>query len=170
MSAGIAQISTRPARLYDVAALTEIYAEGIEDRSGTFETSTPTESLVQTWFGEFPLLVAEDRVGKVCAFAGSYAYRSRPAFGGVAEFRIYVRRDRRGHGFGSAVTRELCNAAEKQGMWKLLSRAFVENTAARRMLKSCGFREVGIYKNHAQLDGHWRDVVIVERVFEANLS
>ena len=27
-----------------------------------------------------------------------------------------------------------------------------------------GFREVGIYERHAQLDGIWRDCVIVERL------
>jgi len=32
-----------------------------------------------------------------------------------------------------------------------------------------GFREVGVYERHAQLDGVWRDVVIVERLIDANL-
>jgi L-amino acid N-acyltransferase YncA len=31
-----------------------------------------------------------------------------------------------------------------------------------------GFREVGIYEKHAQLDGKWRDVVIVERLIPEN--
>ena len=31
-----------------------------------------------------------------------------------------------------------------------------------------GFREVGIYEKHAQLDGQWRDVVIVERLIPEN--
>jgi len=32
-----------------------------------------------------------------------------------------------------------------------------------------GFREVGIYEKHAQLDGVWRDVVIVERLIPVHL-
>ena len=40
---------------------------------------------------------------------------------------------------------------------------FVENIASRRMLERAGFREVGIYLRHAQLEGTWRDVVIVEK-------
>jgi phosphinothricin acetyltransferase len=31
-----------------------------------------------------------------------------------------------------------------------------------------GFREVGTYEKHAQLDGVWRDVVIIERLIPAN--
>jgi L-amino acid N-acyltransferase YncA len=30
--------------------------------------------------------------------------------------------------------------------------------------------EVGVYEKHGQLDGVWRDVVIVERLIEANLT
>jgi phosphinothricin acetyltransferase len=35
-------------------------------------------------------------------------------------------------------------------------------------MASMGFREVGIYEKHAQLDGKWRDVVIVERLIPEN--
>jgi phosphinothricin acetyltransferase len=56
----------------------------------------------------------------------------------------------------------LIDAAQARGFWKLLSRVFVENSASRRLLTSIGFREVGVYEAHAQLDGVWRDVVIVE--------
>ncbi len=33
-----------------------------------------------------------------------------------------------------------------------------------------GFREVGIYEKHGQLDGVWHDVVIVERLIPSNLD
>jgi len=33
---------------------------------------------------------------------------------------------------------------------------FVENTASRALLRALGFREVGVYEKHAQLDGAWR--------------
>jgi phosphinothricin acetyltransferase len=60
--------------------------------------------------------------------------------------------------------RALIEAAERAGFWKLLSRVFVENAASRRLLAGHGFREVGIYERHGQLDGVWRDVVITERL------
>jgi len=55
--------------------------------------------------------------------------------------------------------------AQRAGFWKLLSRIFMENSASRALVGSLGFREVGIYERHAQLDGVWRDVVIVEKLF-----
>jgi phosphinothricin acetyltransferase len=64
----------------------------------------------------------------------------------------------------------LLERAEASGYWKLVSRVFPENTASRSLLRGLGFREVGTYEKHAQLDGVWRDVVIVERLLAANLQ
>ena len=60
-------------------------------------------------------------------------------------------------------------ACETAGLWKLVSRIFPENAASRALCRKHGFREVGIYEKHGQLDGVWRDVVIVERLIENNL-
>ena len=60
-------------------------------------------------------------------------------------------------------------ACEEAGLWKLVSRIFVENAASRALCLRCGFREVGIYEKHGKLDGIWRDVVIVERLLPRNL-
>jgi phosphinothricin acetyltransferase len=54
--------------------------------------------------------------------------------------------------------------AQAAGYWKLLSRVFPENMGSRRLLMSLGFREVGFYERHGQLDGVWKDVVIVEKL------
>jgi phosphinothricin acetyltransferase len=56
----------------------------------------------------------------------------------------------------------LAEAAARAGFWKLVSRVMVTNDASRALLASVGFREVGIYRRHARLDGTWRDVVVVE--------
>ena len=46
----------------------------------------------------------------------------------------------------------------------LLSRIFPENDPSRALCRSLGFREVGIYRRHARLDGAWKDCVIVEKL------
>ncbi len=88
----------------------------------------------------------------------------------IAEFSVYVSRAARGQGAGRQAMQALITAAEDAGFWKLVSRVFPENTASRKLLHSVGLREVGIYEQHAQLDGVWRDVVIVERLLHANLQ
>ena len=70
----------------------------------------------------------------------------------------------RGQGAGRLALEALFAAATDAGYWKLVSRIFVENAASRALMRRVGFREVGIYERHAQLDGVWRDVVIVEKL------
>ena len=158
----------RPASPDDAERIAQIYNEGIEDRVGTFETRPRTTADVHAWFdGTHPIVVVEHH-GRVIAFASTSTYRARECYAGIAEFSVYVERSARGLGAGGVAMRALIDAAGLAGIWKLVSRIFVENTASRKLMASMGFREVGIYEKHAQLDGQWRDVVIVERLIPEN--
>jgi L-amino acid N-acyltransferase YncA len=160
----------RPATPDDAEAIARIYNQGIEDRVGTFETRPRSAEDVCAWFDQqHPIVVVEDS-GQVIAFASTSTYRPRDCYAGIAEFSVYVARERRGQGAGRLAMLALIDAAEAAGLWKLVSRVFVENTPSRALLQTLGFREVGVYEKHGQLDGVWRDVVIVERLIEANLD
>lgn len=162
-------VSTRHATTADAAAIAEIYNQGIADRVGTFETRERDKADILAWFdGQHPIVVAEDDTG-VVAFASTSAYRARECYAGITEFSVYVARAARGQGVGRVAMLALIDAAAAAGFWKLLSRVFVENSGSRALLRSLGFREVGVYEKHGRLDGAWRDVVIVERLIEANL-
>jgi phosphinothricin acetyltransferase len=148
----------------DAAAIAVIYNQGIEDRMATFETRLRSAEDVRAWFdGRHPVVVVEDG-GRVIAFAATSLYRPRACYAGVAEASVYVAREARGRGAGRLALNALCAAAKTAGFWKLVSRVFPENAASRALLRSAGWREVGVYEKHAQLDGVWRDVVIVERL------
>ena len=154
----------------DATAMVVIYNQGIEDRVATFEIRLRTPREIEQWFdGIHPIVVLETDQGQVIAFASTSVYRSRPCYAGIAEFSVYVERSWRGHGVGRLALEGLLQEVEKAGFWKLVSRAFVENTPSRALLRALGFREVGVYEKHAQLEGVWRDVIIVERLLPANL-
>ncbi len=161
-----ARIGTRE----DAAAIAAIYNQGIEDRVATFETRARSPEDVRGWFdGIHPVVVVEED-GKILAFASTSTYRPRECYDGIAEFSVYVGRDARGRGAGRVAMEALIREAERAGFWKLLSRVFPENAASLRLLRSVGFREVGVYEKHGRLDGAWRDVVIVERLIPSNLA
>ena len=161
--------TTRPAHPDDAPVLTAIYNQGISDRIATFETRlrTQDELLATITNPHYPCVVA-CMADEVVAFASTSMYRARDCYAGIAEFSVYVAHEWRGQGAGAIVMHALLHAAQAAGFWKVLSRVFVENTASRRMLARVGFREVGIYEAHAQLDGVWRDVVIVEKRIAVN--
>lgn len=163
-------MQARPAAPEDAASMARIYNQGIEDRIATFETRQRTPEEVMSWLGGTHPVVAVEDEGRVIAFAATSTYRPRDCYSGVAEFSVYVAREARGRGAGRLAMQALIEAAAAAGFWKLLSRIFVENTASRALVRSVGFREVGVYEKHGRLDGVWRDVVIVERLIEGNIN
>ena len=161
---------TRIGTREDAAAIAAIYNQGIEDRVATFETRARSPEDVRGWFDAIHPVVVVEEDGKIVAFASTSTYRPRECYAGIAEFSVYVGRDARGRGAGRVAMEALIREAERAGFWKLLSRVFPENTASLRLLRSVGFREVGVYEKHGRLDGAWRDVVIVERLIPSNLA
>jgi L-amino acid N-acyltransferase YncA len=158
-------LRTRPATPADAAAIAAIYNEGIADRIATFETEPRSAADIAGWFtGQDLVVVVETMETSPVAFAASFPFSNRPCYSGIGEFSVYVRRDYRGRGAGRAALAALIEAAAVRGMHKLTSRVFPENTSSRALLKGFGFEEIGIHRRHGQLDGRWRDCVIVERL------
>jgi phosphinothricin acetyltransferase len=161
----------RLARAADAESVAAIYNQGIAERSATFETAPRTAADLRTRIQDapdrFPTIVAED-AGAVVGWASIGAYRERPCYAGVGEFSVYIHRGARGRGVGRALLTRLVEEARVRGYWKLVSRVFPANTASLGLCRALGFREVGTYEKHGQLDGRWLDVVIVERLIAEN--
>ncbi|GGD65588.1 arsinothricin resistance N-acetyltransferase ArsN1 family A [Lacimicrobium alkaliphilum] len=148
----------------DIPAIRAIYNDGIKSGTGTFETRIRRNKDIAGWLkvdNLYPLLVAESE-DQVLGFARLYEYRPRECYAGIAEFSIYLADDARGRGVGTQLLSELLAVARVWGFHKLISRIFTFNTASRALCKKLGFREVGTYEKHGQLNGRWLDVVIVE--------
>jgi L-amino acid N-acyltransferase YncA len=160
----------RPATLDDADAIARIYNEGIADRVATFEIRLRSAQDVRGWFdGVHPVVVVEEG-DAVIAFAATSSYRPRECYAGIAEVSVYVARSARRQGAGRIALVALIELAQQAGFWKLVSRVFPENHPSRALIRSLGFREVGVYEKHGKLDGVWRDVVIVERLIVQNLG
>jgi len=69
----------------------------------------------------------------------------------------------RGRGVGDALMRALVDSAERGGLWTLQSGIFPENSASLALHVKHGFRVVGTRERIGEMDGAWRDVVLLER-------
>ena len=154
----------RAASAGDAAAVADIYNAGIRERSSTFETRErePEEIAARIAGERHPFLVAE-LDGRVAGFAATAPYSDREAYAGVAECSVYVDAALRGRGIGSALLEELAVEAGRRGFHKLVGKLFATNEASMRLVRRGGFRVVGTHVRHGQLDGEWRDVILVER-------
>lgn len=140
----------------------EIYLEGIATRNATFETEAPGWPKWDAAHLPFARLVA-CAGNEVFGWAALSAVSSRDCYHGVAEASVYVRARRARQGIGQALLRSLVDASEQSGVWTLQAAIFPENVASLALVKKCGFREVGRRERLAQLDGVWRDVILLER-------
>jgi phosphinothricin acetyltransferase len=154
----------RPAISADAPRIAEIYNEGIEDRSATFETTLRNAGDVRNWLADGqPLLVAEHD-GEVAGFARVSEYSDRCVYEGVGEHGVYVARSARGAGVGRALLDGIAVEAERRGYYKLTSRIFSDNAASLAAHRAAGFEEVGVQRRHGRLEGEWKDCVLVERL------
>ncbi|MCC2614758.1 arsinothricin resistance N-acetyltransferase ArsN1 [Aestuariibacter halophilus] len=162
-------VNVRTAGAHDVADIVRIYNHGITSRQGTFDTTLREAADVEGWLTQasrYPVLVAEAE-GQVVGFARLFEYRPRACYAGIAEFSIYLDPLVQGKGVGSLLLSALLAAARDAGFHKVLSRIFTFNQASRALCRKLGFREVGVYERHGQLDGRWLDVVVVEYLTDA---
>jgi L-amino acid N-acyltransferase YncA len=160
----------RPAQPSDAEAIAAIYNEGIEDRQATFQTRPhePGELELKTEQRGGHLLVAE-RDGKVIGWAGWTGYDDPASYyAGIAECAVYVARDSRGQGAGAELLEALASEAPKVGVHKLVAKIFTTNQPSIAMFRRCGFRDVGTHVRHGQLDGEWKDVLVMERSLTAD--
>jgi L-amino acid N-acyltransferase YncA len=139
-----------------------IYTEGIATGDATFETDAPGWAAWDDAHLPFGRLVARSG-GSVIGWAALSPVSSRCVYAGVAEVSVYVAASARGKGAGRLLLNELVEQSEGNGVWTLQAGILPENTASLAIHKGCGFREVGRRERLGQLNGVWRDVVLLER-------
>jgi phosphinothricin acetyltransferase len=160
-------VTIRDAASSDATAIATIYNQGIIDRIATLETEerTPQERL--QWLAargpRHPVLVAEVN-GTVVGWGSLNQFNPRGAYDFVADFSVYIERDWRGKGIGSALLRTLITRAEQLGYHKMVLSAFPWNAGGMALYEKHGFRTVGIYKEQGLLDGKWVDTIIMEKI------
>ncbi len=102
--------------------------------------------------------VVGEHGGEVVAYAKASSWRSRAAYQWTAETGVYVREDRRGHGFGRAVYGPLLAVCRAQGFRSLIAAVTLPNEASAKLHHELGFAAVGVV-HHAGWKLHaWWDV------------
>ncbi|WP_037163394.1 metalloregulator ArsR/SmtB family transcription factor [Rhodococcoides fascians] len=146
----------------DWDAVLRIYAEGIATSNATFETDVPSQAqLGEKWLPGHRWVADID--GQVAGWASLTAVSARDCYRGVAENSVYVGDGFRGRGVGKSLMHKQVTEADAAGLWMLQTSIFPENRASIALHHASGYRTVGIRERIAQLDGVWRDTVLLER-------
>jgi L-amino acid N-acyltransferase YncA len=145
----------------DWPAVEAIYAEGIATREATFETDPPDYGTFHASHHEGHRLVATEN-GRVVGWVALAPTSPRACYAGVAESSVYIAEGARGRGIGRALMEAVIESARAGGIWTIQAGMFPENSASLALHEGLGFRLVGRFERIAQLDGVWRDTVLLE--------
>jgi L-amino acid N-acyltransferase YncA len=139
-----------------------IYAEGIATGDATFETATPTwEEFDRGRLKDHRFVATEG--GEIVGWAAFQPTSSRTCYSGVVEHSVYVAEGARGRGIGKALMGVLIASADAGGLWTIQTSVFPENQASLALHEAVGFRVVGRRERIAELNGVWRDTILLER-------
>ena len=158
----------RPSLPADMAAITAIYKHHVLHGTGTFEIDPPsladmTARREDVLSKGLPYLVLESE-GKVLGFAYCNWFKPRPAYRFSAEDSIYLAADAAGKGWGRMLLAELCLAAEKVGIRKLIAVIGDSgNAGSIGVHTALGFKHVGIVSGCGWKFERWLDIVMMEK-------
>jgi L-amino acid N-acyltransferase YncA len=143
-------------------AVRAIYLEGIATGNATFQQTAPEWD--QWDAGHLPAarIVAQSDED-ILGWAALSGVSSRCVYAGVAEVSVYVAARARGRGVGRELLARLIADSESEGIWTLQAGIFPENVASIALHERAGFRLVGRRERLGQMNGRWRDVVLMER-------
>jgi len=156
------EVATRPLLEDDMPAVLAIYAEGIATRNATFETTLPTaRQLSAKWIPALAWVAELDDV--VVGWTAVMPVSTHECYAGVGETSVYVSQAARGRGVGKTLLFTQVTEADQAGLWTLQTSIFPENRASLALHRSAGYRTLAVRTRIAQLDGIWRDTVLLER-------
>jgi L-amino acid N-acyltransferase YncA len=154
-------VLVRPLHPDDYPAVAAVFAEGIATGLATFETEVPGWDEWDASHLPDHRFVAE-LDGEVVGWIAVVPYSRRGAYRGVGEESVYVAERARGSGVGRALLETMIESARNGGLWTLQAGVFTDNGPSLALHRALGFRDVGIRERIGQLDGVWRDVVLLE--------
>ncbi|HAK53922.1 MAG: N-acetyltransferase family protein [Vicinamibacterales bacterium] len=159
-----ATVDLEPLQPADWGSVSAIYREGIETGNATFETDVPSwEAWSAAHLSTCRIVARAPGAPGILGWGALSPVSGRCIYAGVAEVSLYVAAAARGKGVGRQLLRALVAASEREGIWSLQAGIFPENTASIALHAACGFRHVGVRERVGQMDGQWRDVVLLER-------
>lgn len=159
----------RSVQLADAKAIRAIYKPYVTETAITFEVDVPTvkefERRITKTLTQFPYLVAEVD-GKVVGYAYSSTYYARAAYDWTVELSIYISKEARGKGIGSALYDALEEELKARGFLRYLACIALPNAASIAMHEKRGYVQVAHFPKIGYKFDQWHDIVWMQKSLE----
>lgn len=158
----------------DAQELLAIYAPYVTDTAITFELEVPSvqefANRIRTISAELPYIKAVEN-GQILGYAYANHFKSRRAYDWSVEVTVYVRKDVRGRGIGSALYNALEKALKGIGILNMNACIAVPrqedehlNNASALFHEQIGYVLVGTFHNSGYKFHTWYDMIWMEKM------
>ena len=163
----------RPVQLADAAAIRAIYQPYVTETAITFEVDVPTvpefERRITKTLAQYPYLAAEVG-GKVLGYAYASSYYARAAYDWTTELSIYVAKEARGQGLGSALYTALEEELQARGYLRFLACIALPNEASIAMHEKRGYVQVAHFPRIGYKFDQWHDIVWMQKTIDGPVN
>lgn len=150
----------------DASALAGIYAPYVTDTSITFEYEVPGPEefavRIRETLEKYPYLVAEED-GGIRGYAYASPFKGRAAYAWSVETSVYLCREAKARGIGTALYRELEDLLRRQHVCNLCACITYPNPVSIAFHEKLGYRIVAHFNSAGFKLGAWRDIVWMEK-------
>jgi L-amino acid N-acyltransferase YncA len=161
-------VTVRPSRDDDVAAIAAIYGHHVLQGVASFEEVPPSVDEIGRRRNEIvehglPYLVGE-RAGRVVGYCYAGPFRTRSAYRFTLEDSIYLDPTEIGRGIGRKLLRPLLEQCAERGYRQMVAViGGSETVASIRLHRALGFVPIGVMPAIGFKFGRWIDTVLMQR-------
>jgi len=165
-------VQTRLANRSDAEAIRTIYNDAVLTTTASLDLRARTVDEQLSWIDEhsgvYPAVVATTDDGAIAGFGSLSPYRQRFGYLTTVEDSVYIHEQFRGQGAGRLLLDDLIGRGTAHGFTSIMAFIGSTNDTSIRLHEACGFTTVGTQHKVGRKFGHWLDVVILQRMIEAN--
>lgn len=150
----------------DVGEILKIYNDAILNTTGLYIYKAQTLEEKKAWYKKkhedgYPLFVFEE-AGKVVGFATFGSFRSAPAYKYTIEHSVYVDKEYRCKGIGTALLKKVISTAKEMEYATIVGGIDAANEDSIRLHVKLGFSLAGIINKAGFKFGKWLDLAFYQ--------
>lgn len=165
------ELQLKPCTEKQLPEILAIFNEAILNSTALYDYKMRTMDMIYAWYadkqkGNYPVIGAFDWNDMLLGFATYGQFRVRPAYKYTVEHSVYVRHDKRGHGIGKVLLKEIIKKAEEQDYHVLIGGIDASNTVSILLHEKEGFEFCGLIKQAGYKFGKWLDLAFYQLILK----